>query len=527
MYSCRRQLLCLGLFFTTVTTSLAQSSHISNSRSFEITVAPPTPTLVVRAKPGDLVFSIPPSVVAAANQALVIDPGNSPGCNDGLGDFDVKAVKAATVAKRALQYADAICSSENLIENVIRGGPLAVLQQINIGDFAIRAAGAADAYAVVLEYARSVSGHLSINYAELATLAWIMAFEYHEKHYVIKEVNTIPAADIERASATQSSGKQCTSTASLCTAHCQAIGGAMRACTTECKSSTTTGACRAGTATDDDAKVVTPPYTPWTVYPPTNTGIPTPAPSAECSNDNSGLPGSDFLKGVQGDFCERADGNPKGLTKSYDGTGDDFAQTPGPFGSPNDINPTLFKIDLTFTPLPGAKCSMSCVDAYKFLVNSNCGKNGGDKMSLSGHLNVGCGIYFYSILPPPQLSPQTCYNTSSHGDTRKADLNFIIPNIIKIGWGPKLISPSDKELSWQSSSIKGTVYKFSVGWVLNCISTVQPMNVGQPIPGISIQDLLYGDWSQCNNGGAGGQIDAGCLRYSFSPGTNDRDLRRK
>ena len=45
--------------------------------------------------------------------------------------------------------------------------------------------------------------------------------------------------------------------------------------------------------------------------------------------------------------------------------------------------------------------------------------------------------------------------------------------------------------------------------------------VGQPHKDYSCYDLLYGAWNQCDNGGRGGAVDAGCLRFAVVPFVDD------
>ncbi|KAK8076443.1 hypothetical protein PG994_003715 [Apiospora phragmitis] len=81
-----------------------------------------------------------------------------------------------------------------------------------------------------------------------------------------------------------------------------------------------------------------------------------------------------------------------------------------------------------------------------------------------------------------------------------------------------------------SANISNVPYYFTISWVSGCKTTVgkaspaEPLNqTSQDTPGHNLvcTDLLYDNWSNCTgNGGLGGYVDAGCLRYNFTPTTN-------
>lgn len=93
-------------------------------------------------------------------------------------------------------------------------------------------------------------------------------------------------------------------------------------------------------------------------------------------------------------------------------------------------------------------------------------------------------------------------------------------------------------------------YHYTVGWIDGCATTATEQSMSEPLgpdnPSVNCVSLLSGDWQNCkccallqvyviflflfyftntkvilgNNGGAGGHIDAGCLRYNFAATTN-------
>ncbi|KAF3932502.1 hypothetical protein ABW19_dt0210016 [Dactylella cylindrospora] len=491
---------------------------------FPVTPAPPEPSVFRRAAnsttvsvttytenkdgylAGDIIISLPSAVAKKANEIIQKDPNFIADCSDGLEDSSVKPKAGAK--KRAVQYADAICGCENLIENAFRFGPLAALRDVDMGEVVLRAAEAAEALAVVLRHAKSVSAQLALDPLDIATLAWVLAWEHYQKKKNIQTVNVISATEVVPQT------KQCTTIASKCTADCKVFGAIMLNCNTVCQERTTTGICSAsGVSTTVEVSTTT--ITPWTVFAPPP---PLPAPTAECPGKSSGFPSTEMLKVVNSDFCRLANRNPKDVTRSYDGTGDDFLTTLGPAGEPNDLNLKLFRIDLTWKPFHNANptCSKNCVDAYTLLKDSNCGKNGGIFMSRTGQVNVGCGIYSYSIIPPPAVSPRACYDKFPHDATRRFDLELVL--ITLSNWKGLKLNPGDQKLYQQSKKISGTIYEFIVSWIANCVSTVVPMSVGDPAPGHKFHDLMFDNWKKCYNKGTGGYIDAGCLRYEFMLG---------
>ncbi|KAK7918278.1 hypothetical protein PG985_010152 [Apiospora marii] len=81
-----------------------------------------------------------------------------------------------------------------------------------------------------------------------------------------------------------------------------------------------------------------------------------------------------------------------------------------------------------------------------------------------------------------------------------------------------------------SATLSDVPYYFAISWVSGCRTTVdraspaQPLNqTSQDTPGHDVvcTDLLYDNWANCTgNGGVGGYVDAGCLRYNFTPTAN-------
>lgn len=62
-------------------------------------------------------------------------------------------------------------------------------------------------------------------------------------------------------------------------------------------------------------------------------------------------------------------------------------------------------------------------------------------------------------------------------------------------------------------------YYYNIHWIHGCQTTVPEQSVLAPIsqddPDSYCWNLLNRDYKDCNNGGRGGYIDVGCVRYSF------------
>ncbi|KAK6822652.1 hypothetical protein PG989_001542 [Apiospora arundinis] len=78
-----------------------------------------------------------------------------------------------------------------------------------------------------------------------------------------------------------------------------------------------------------------------------------------------------------------------------------------------------------------------------------------------------------------------------------------------------------------SATLSNVPYYFAISWVAGCKTTVDKASPALPLNqtskdtpghGIVCTDLLYDNWANCTgNGGVGGYVDAGCLRYNFTP----------
>ncbi|KAL4888840.1 hypothetical protein BDV59DRAFT_187894 [Aspergillus ambiguus] len=79
-----------------------------------------------------------------------------------------------------------------------------------------------------------------------------------------------------------------------------------------------------------------------------------------------------------------------------------------------------------------------------------------------------------------------------------------------------LISSGDSPITFYVTGANDKPgYHYGISWVDGCEGDSQ--NSLTPVEGTTCEDILIGNWKNCNNNGAGGWIDAGCVRYKFWP----------
>ncbi|KAK7415730.1 hypothetical protein QQX98_005643 [Neonectria punicea] len=63
-------------------------------------------------------------------------------------------------------------------------------------------------------------------------------------------------------------------------------------------------------------------------------------------------------------------------------------------------------------------------------------------------------------------------------------------------------------------------YEYTISWIDGCETTVERQEIEDPIGDgdLSCKDVFVKVFEDCNNGGVGGHVDAGCLRYEFIGG---------
>ena len=151
-------------------------------------------------------------------------------------------------------------------------------------------------------------------------------------------------------------------------------------------------------------------------------------------------------------------------------------------------------------------------------------------MAKTGRVDVGCGVFSYTIVGPTvplTAQERRCYGRDElgkHGNieklTQQSRTGFVCA-----GTAIETIKRDDpstnKHFEW---TIGGAPYQYNIYWKEGCLldysigySEVYPANpLDVKDPGhTACQQLLIDDYTQCDNGGAGGAIQVGCLVYEF------------
>lgn len=139
---------------------------------------------------------------------------------------------------------------------------------------------------------------------------------------------------------------------------------------------------------------------------------------------------------------------------------------------------------------------------------------------------------------PLEVGPQKCFTKDSRGshpdvpyyyDARELWDNYLLRNACGAYKGPSLtMSPNHPSVGPAFQvTLSGVPYWFNVRWRQGCVlkdETSQNMfyPMGKDQPDVTCKELFLNDYLHCNNAGAGGFIDVGCLRYTFKPIAKNR-----
>ncbi|KAF4555938.1 Hypothetical protein D9617_2g059030 [Elsinoe fawcettii] len=170
-----------------------------------------------------------------------------------------------------------------------------------------------------------------------------------------------------------------------------------------------------------------------------------------------------------------------------------------------------------------------CKKAFDKLVKSNCGSNHGslmDRMFNDASIYVGCGKFSWHVSelpkapPSPNVGLRRCNDAYKHVDVAddvqqlrsEQACRYFESDMMKAGQAPRFYSPAGVEGA-------GTEQNYNISWVPGCETSAKEQNVMFPIEpnGVNCTTLMRDNYKICNNGGAGGYIDAGCVRYDFYP----------
>lgn len=219
-------------------------------------------------------------------------------------------------------------------------------------------------------------------------------------------------------------------------------------------------------------------------------------------------------------------------------------------------------------------CRHSCEEAYSSL-EIQCGANFLLGLSKKGSLDVGCGTYKYEVeveeasssstttVPTATTSTQKptatdvvplkrtgrgCVSSDGvgkHKDVHKSSV-AILAGSICADYPDTKMKPGSKKIEVQEADNSGVSHTIVFEWLENCAVEEGEIDVTDPIRGEEkCSKLIYEAWHGCkskntiaisfsllftfwrsrnltiffvlgNNGGIGGFIDIGCLRYSIT-----------
>ncbi|UKZ55537.1 hypothetical protein TrVGV298_009361 [Trichoderma virens] len=275
---------------------------------------------------------------------------------------------------------------------------------------------------------------------------------------------------------------------------------------------------------------------------------------ASCGGNTPGIPVF-CLNSFSTDFCQEVQADlGKSFTKTFAGLDGTFGPI-GPIdlgGGLTGIHPRRFLTkrnlcsDWSFEfRWSGAlfECRKSCLD-YLDIIRNECFQF---KSNDEGFLDAGCGTYNLVIKPilststststtesppeptempktPLEVKPVVCEdeaNFPGHGDVHKGDQKRQAESFCETyfleGQHDLYMGPQNTTV-WATTGFIETNLYFSVSWIDGCETTVDSQNAMLPLGNdMACSDILVKTYRDCINGGVGGYIDAGCLRYQFNP----------
>ncbi|KAG2417988.1 hypothetical protein HFD88_001088 [Aspergillus terreus] len=124
---------------------------------------------------------------------------------------------------------------------------------------------------------------------------------------------------------------------------------------------------------------------------------------------------------------------------------------------------------------------------------------------------LACTLCLVTIV---QAMVQNCYGVDEfpgHGDVAQETQYTCAEDCLEyLG----VMAPGIDPVTWTHEA-KGALYHYVISWVEDCEG--EPQDVVEPFEGTMCVDLLQNNWKDCINGGAGGWVDVGCVRYEFKP----------
>jgi hypothetical protein len=129
-------------------------------------------------------------------------------------------------------------------------------------------------------------------------------------------------------------------------------------------------------------------------------------------------------------------------------------------------------------------------------------------------------------ITPLEFKPVVCKNEADlpgHADISPGDQDLGAELFCEKIWpeDSATMGPGDEPYSKTRSGTHDINYFYEIKWVEGCKTTVDAQKMIDPIgkgKGNTCEFILVNAYKNCNNGGVGGYIDAGCLRYTFIGG---------
>ncbi|KAL9110258.1 MAG: hypothetical protein Q9227_005165, partial [Pyrenula ochraceoflavens] len=165
-----------------------------------------------------------------------------------------------------------------------------------------------------------------------------------------------------------------------------------------------------------------------------------------------------------------------------------------------------FKFFLEYEPEDG-ECLVPdddlCRNAYRTLVQSNCGTNPGpvnNVMVPKSSIDVGCAKFSWTVedppkpAPKPELQPRQCHDSHSMDDVHKSSVD------LWSGYGCKdqTMKAGDKDIYWHPIGWSDLNTNYKISWIDGC-TVAKEQNVLHPIEGsdVNCQQLLKDNYYLC------------------------------
>ncbi|KAH8429013.1 uncharacterized protein LDX57_006684 [Aspergillus melleus] len=274
-----------------------------------------------------------------------------------------------------------------------------------------------------------------------------------------------------------------------------------------------------------------------------------PNPTPSCDLDKSvDLPADVFTSGIYDKFCDSFQEG-KQQTWVVNQNGDNPTKKRGlqrrtPPANANSYS--NYRTTLQFDVTGSMSCSMSCADAFKSIAQSPCGRAGSQQnvMSKEASIDINCGTLSYVIRDKDEpeyatleVGEQKCFPADKWGDFPKMPSKddsswdqYFLHNACGASMPHQKVS-ADHQLSSFYGDNGRQQYHFDVKWIPGCqLKDQTEQDLTDPLGSDSdahCGTLFKNTYFDCmdgdaKNGGAGGWIDVGCVRYLFKP-TNTRD----